>query len=173
MDRMFYISNILQRTNLKNIDLKKNLKLVKKSVKIYFADKRWIIFHRKIEFDFYKLIYAAFNQLPLRRRISLVSFILGNDVKLRQLNTSYRSKSEVTDVLSFLYSMDPLIGEVFISYEQVIKGAKRVQGKSVIDYTLHLSLHGFLHLIGYDHNTKEEMKEMEKIKDKILGTFSL
>ena len=91
---------------------------------------------------------------------------------IRKINKTYRGKDSVTDVLSFEeFGSGPFIGEILICLPQARKQAKEV-GWSLKNELDKLLLHGYLHLIGYDHEKMADAKKMEKIEDDILRKLS-
>ncbi len=93
----------------------------------------------------------------------------------RQLNARYRHMDKATNVLSFPADLPEeigltLLGDIIICAPIVIEEA-RDQGKAVEAHWAHLTIHGTLHLIGYDHQTEEEASEMEPLETGILQTF--
>ncbi len=94
----------------------------------------------------------------------------------RQLNATYRSKDKPTNVLSFVADSDlpapaPL-GDLAICWPVVVDEAE-VQGKTVHDHFCHLVVHGFLHLLGYDHVDDEDALEMERLEVAILSQLDI
>lgn len=93
-----------------------------------------------------------------------------DDAAIRELNAQWRKKDSPTNVLSFptpgVLKAKPLLGDIVIAYETVAREAEE-QGKSLRDHTSHMVIHGFLHLIGYDHETPEEAEEMEALERRI------
>ncbi len=78
----------------------------------------------------------------------------------------------MTDVLSFEESgSGSFIGEILICLSRARKQAKEV-GRSLKNELAKLLLHGYLHLIGYDHEKLTDAKKMEKIEDDILRKLS-
>lgn len=108
-----------------------------------------------------------------------VSITIVDNEKIRLLNRDYRQKDEPTDVLSFPMSegeedewdnmegMPKLLGDVVISLPRAEEQAKEY-GHDLTRELCFLAVHGFLHLIGYDHETKEEEKLMFKKQEEIL-----
>lgn len=104
----------------------------------------------------------------LERDDGELSIVLVNDDVIQQLNGTYRSKDQVTDVLSFAMSegefgdVNPtVLGDVVIS----VPTARRQAGRSkreVFDQVTFLLAHGLLHLVGYDHQTDDQEREMKK-----------
>jgi len=71
--------------------------------------------------------------------------------KIRKLNTQFRNKNEVTDVLSFNIDSDNTLGEIYICPKYVIK---TIHGIDLQEQIVRLIIHGILHLKGYDHKKK-------------------
>lgn len=94
-----------------------------------------------------------------------------------KLNRSYRHKSGPTNILSFHYSEmgekeESLVGDLVICPEIVIREANE-QKKSVLNHWAHLTIHGCLHLLGYDHIQEDEAKAMEDLEIKFLQDFGI
>ncbi|MBM4180482.1 MAG: rRNA maturation RNase YbeY [Betaproteobacteria bacterium] len=90
----------------------------------------------------------------------------------RALNRDYRGKDYATNVLTFEYGPDPetgaLTGDIVLCATVVEKEAKE-QGKSLVAHYAHLTIHGMLHLQGYDHETgKAEAIAMEAVESFIM-----
>lgn len=105
-----------------------------------------------------------------------VSVAIVSDNTIRHLNSQYRNKDKVTDVLSFnlmeeYTTPDPILGEVVICYSKALEQAQEL-GHS-IDYEIAtLCIHGLCHLAGYDHQTDEDYKEMQTKETKLLTIIS-
>lgn len=78
----------------------------------------------------------------------------------RRLNRDYRHKDYATNVLSFVYSDEPVMGDLVICAPVVLREA-REQNKTPLAHFAHLVVHGTLHLQGYDHIKAREAKAME------------
>ena len=83
---------------------------------------------------------------------------LTDDRELRALNKKYANEDHATDVLSFEQAA-PLLGDVIISVETAARQAKTAK-HSLLAELFHLSVHGMVHLLGYDHATKAEERVM-------------
>lgn len=104
-----------------------------------------------------------------------LKFISDEDIKI--LNQKYRNKSMPTNVLSF--ENDDIskahtneIGDIAISYEYAAREAKE-QKKTFHDHVMHLTLHGILHLLGYDHKLESDAEYMELKEVNILSKFNI
>ena len=125
-----------------------------------------------------KVINQAAEQVRCPRGVAVsVSFI--GDRKMRALARDYRGKDCTANVLSFSthdsYSMIPGsqndFGDIFISLPEAKREAKKYRW--TMRYAVaRLALHGFLHLLGYDHRKEAAARKMEKIEEKILKKFT-
>ena len=97
-----------------------------------------------------------------------ISITFVDDDVIREMNHSYRDIDEVTDVLSFPSGYDPkgtLYGDIFICYNQAIRQAAEI-GNTPEREIMFLTVHGTLHLLGYDHLDDTSEKTMiEKQKE--------
>lgn len=86
----------------------------------------------------------------------------------RTLNQCYRGKDYATNVLTFVYDdTDPLSGDIVLCAD-VIKKEAQQQRKPLMAHYAHLTVHGVLHLLGYDHIENDDALIMEEIETKIL-----
>jgi probable rRNA maturation factor len=89
------------------------------------------------------------------------------DKAIRTLNARYRNIDRPTDVLSFTMNDPDLLGEIVISLPKVRIQAKRY-GVSNDDEIARLFVHGFFHLLGFDHKNKKDRRVMENREQKYL-----
>jgi probable rRNA maturation factor len=100
----------------------------------------------------------------------------------RALNRDYRHKDSATNVLSFPNMDDAemaapeglprLLGDVVLARETIAREAE-AQGKGLADHTIHLLVHGTLHLLGYDHLEAAAAAEMEALEVEILAGLGI
>ncbi len=99
-----------------------------------------------------------------------------DDAAIKALNAKWRGKDLPTNVLSFptpgALKVKPLLGDIVIAFETVAREAAE-QGKGFRDHTVHMVMHGFLHLIGYDHQRPSEAESMEALERRIANTLGL
>lgn len=100
-----------------------------------------------------------------------VSLTLVTDKAIKRLNHSYRQINKPTDVLSFdqdiIVAGKTMLGDIVISTETTRKQALAA-GKTFKEEFCMLSIHGLLHLLGYDHATAKEEKVMFTLQNSIL-----
>ena len=100
-----------------------------------------------------------------------VVLVFGGDTAIRRLNARYRGKDRPTDVLSFPGpGADQGLGDVIISIPAAERNARRL-GRPLGAELEVLALHGFLHLLGYDHETDDgSMDRVEaRLRRRLLG----
>jgi len=95
----------------------------------------------------------------------------------RALNHRYRDRDYATNVLSFPVELppdvpSPLLGDIVICANVVAREA-REQGKEVRDHYAHLTVHGVLHLLGFDHQNDKDAARMEALETRVLATFGI
>lgn len=116
---------------------------------------------------------------------SEVSLTFVDNKKIREINKEYRNKDSETDVISFAMEemgegemmivgaeMPRVLGDIIISVTRAKEQAEEY-GHSFMRELGFLAVHGFLHLLGYDHMTTEEEKEMFSRQKEILDAFGL
>jgi probable rRNA maturation factor len=108
-----------------------------------------------------------------------VSLVFTDDAHIRQLNRAFRGKDKATNVLSFPAApttgrnrFGPILGDIVLA-EQTIDREAADQGLSLDHHLIHLIIHGFLHLIGHDHETDGEATVMERLETAILGRLGI
>ncbi|MGJ0506135.1 MAG: rRNA maturation RNase YbeY [Methylocystis sp.] len=105
-----------------------------------------------------------------------VSVTFCDDAEIAQLNADWRGKDKPTNVLSFptpgKLAARPLLGDIVIAYETVAREAAE-QEKTLPEHTAHMVIHGFLHLIGYDHEIAAEAEVMEGLERRIASRLGL
>ena len=103
----------------------------------------------------------------------VVSIRIVDEVEIAALNQQYRKKSHATNVLAFPADIPtevdlPFIGDIVICAPVVAKQAAE-QGKSLLSHWAHMTLHGILHLQGYDHIDDADAKIMENIEVHLMS----
>ena len=110
----------------------------------------------------------------------VVNVMIVNNEEIKSINKRYRGIDNPTDVISFALEDDDtfvsipirVLGDIYISIDKVYEQAKEY-GHSVKRELAFLTVHGILHLLGYDHMNKEDEIVMFKKQDEILDNFNI
>lgn len=120
---------------------------------------------------------TAFVELPSEE--TEVAVMLADDARVRELNKEWRGQDKATNVLSFPAAQPPgatpqplMLGDIAIAFETTRREAE-TEGKPFQDHLSHLAIHGFLHLLGYDHLDDDEAEEMESLEREILASLGI
>ena len=125
-----------------------------------------------------KKIKKILNLFPSKKKI-LFSILLTNNTKMKFFNKKFRKKNKFTDVLSFPFwtpkELNKIkdnkiyLGDIALSYEIINQRSKKTSFNLEFDK---MWIHGYLHLLGYDHNKNNDYKKMKKAENKILALCS-
>jgi probable rRNA maturation factor len=126
--------------------------------------------------SFRRWVEAALHGAKRRKPAELAIRIVDAD-EGRALNRDYRGKDYATNVLSFPAELPPgvtlpLIGDLAICVPVVLREATE-QHKLPRDHWAHLTIHGVLHLLGYDHTEDVEAEVMEALETRILASLGI
>lgn len=118
------------------------------------------------------VINRTLNTLNVNNAIFSIIFVTPEEIQ--KLNSEYRKIDRVTDVISFALEDDEdkildlrILGDIYICIDKMLEQAKEYCHSNKRELSF-LTVHGLLHLLGYDHQTVEEEKEMFELQDKIL-----
>jgi len=107
-----------------------------------------------------------------------VSLVFTDDAHVRALNRRHRGRDAATDVLSFPAAPQvagksgPMLGDIVLAFETVA-GEAAAARLTLAARVSHLIVHGFLHLIGYDHGNAGEAAVMERLETAILARLGI
>jgi probable rRNA maturation factor len=110
--------------------------------------------------------------------VSEACVALSSDAHVQDLNAGYRGKDKPTNVLSFPAPPSPIeqaarfLGDIVLARETVRREAVE-RGIPAFDHVAHLTIHGLLHLLGYDHETDSEAVVMESLETEILAGLGI
>ena len=101
-----------------------------------------------------------------------VSFLLTSDSNIRLLNKNYRNKDKSTNVLAFpmnqnTFGEDYIVGDVVISLQRILSESKKLKIEKY-KYLSKITIHGVLHLLGFDHKSNKQHEEMNRIEQKVF-----
>jgi probable rRNA maturation factor len=103
-----------------------------------------------------------------------VSLLLGDDATVAGLNKQFRGKDGPTNVLSFppAEAAGGFLGDIVLAAESIVEEAQ-FQGKAFENHAAHLVVHGFLHLLGYDHVNPADAETMEARERAVLISIGI
>lgn len=126
-----------------------------------------------------KVLYSAIE----KERLENVAFnlIIVNNEYIHELNKTYRGIDRETDVITFalededtvlIPNDERILGDIYISIDKANE-QKELYGHSLLRELSFLAVHGFYHLLGYDHQTKEEEEVMFKKQEEVLESYGI
>ena len=135
----------------------------------YSSWKRFLIKPNK----YFKKRLNKLSKVPLfKKKNHEFSVLLTNNKEMKKLNYKFRKKNKSTDVLSFPIKIKNkkilYVGDIAISFEIIKERSKKTNFFLEFDK---MWIHGYLHLIGYDHKKKNDFKKMLKKEKLILKYF--
>ena len=111
------------------------------------------------------------SKIPsFRNKKQEFTLLLTNNRKMKSLNNKFRKKNKVTDILSFpfnyIFKKNSYLGDIAISYEIINRRSVKSNFFKEFD---RMWLHGYFHLLGYDHKKLKDFKKMNKKENLILN----
>lgn len=160
---------------------------------VIIDDDKWVenvdFDAQKVAFELKDLVFDFVKKecdhelLGLGKDLS-VNVCLSNDEQVHKLNKEFRDMDKPTNVLSFANidddefwdeleeDIEHNLGDIILSFETLFSEAHE-KGISVYVHYCHLLVHGFLHLLGFDHQEDDDAEEMEGLEVDILDLFSI
>ena len=142
------------------------------NINVFSDEKAWSKKLKKKELFFNKVCKAFPKKYKfVNKKISL-SLLLSNNKNIKKLNKTFRNKNKSTDILSFplnkklKISKQAYIGDIIISYNFINK-PKFQKLKYFKEKLIKIFIHGFLHLLNFDHIKDKDYKKMLKEEDRI------
>jgi len=142
------------------------------NINVFSEEKAWSKKLKKKELFFKKICQAFPKKYKFLNKKVSFSLLLSNDKKIKKLNKNFRNKNKSTDILSFPFSKktkihkQTYIGDIIINYNFIDK-PKTQQLKIFKKKVIKTFIHGFLHLLGFDHLKNKDYKKMLKEEERI------
>ena len=145
------------------------------NIDVFSEDRAWAKRLKNKEL-FFKKVCRAFPKKYkfINKKISL-SLLLSNNKNIKKLNKDFRNKNKATDILSFPFnknlkiSKQAYIGDIIISYNFINKPIK--QNFKIFEKKLiKIFIHGFVHLLGFDHVKNNDYIKMLRVEEQIYQT---
>ena len=134
-----------------------------------------------------KVIEKCFQIEKMTNTKLVITITFTNPENIRKINKQYRNIDKETDVLSFpmfereelqeklknnSFTHEDILGDIVISIEQVEKQAKEYEHSFERELS-YMIVHGFYHLMGYDHMVEDEKQEMREKEDRVLESLNI
>ena len=144
-------------------------------VNVLSEEKSWNKKIKKKEKLFNNICKNLPKSLSFPNKKVYLTLLLSNNKKLKKLNKKFRNKNKHTDVLSFPFEQEKkflketYLGDIIISYDYMNK-PKDINKKEFKEKTIKIFIHGFLHLLGYDHLNNKDYRKMSNIEEKVFNS---
>ena len=147
------------------------------SVNVIIENKLWEKKIKKTHIFFNKLLRNFPKKYQFINKTATVTILLSNSKNIKKLNKKFRKKNKTTDILSFPFEKNPFkkkdiyLGDIIISYEfmNIPRSISNYEFKIKV---IKIFIHGFLHLLNYDHIKLKDFKKMNKEEEKIYNFVS-
>ena len=151
------------------------------NVDVLSEDNNWSKKIKKKKDFFYKVCKAFPKKYQFSNKKIFFTLLLSNNKNIKKLNNQFRKKNKSTDILSFPITRlkklenNSYLGDIIISFNYMNK-PKKQKGKIFKNKVIKTFIHGFLHLLGFDHiafkDYKKMLKEEEKIYQSVIKKIS-
>ena len=145
-------------------------------VNVFSEEKSWSKKLKKKEFFFNQICKYLPKKFRFINKKVYLTLLLSNNKKIKILNKKFRNKNKHTDVLSFPFdqekqmSKEVYLGDIIISFNYINK-PKNLTNKVFKEKTIKIFIHGFLHLLGYDHIKNKDYEKMFIKEQKIFNSL--
>ena len=146
------------------------------SVNVFSEEKAWSKRLKNKDLFFKKICKAFPKKYKFLNKKVTFTVLLSNNKNIKKLNKKFRKKNKHTDVLSFPFQEDKkklkeiYLGDIIISFNHMNK-PKSMTLKKFKEKTIKIFIHGFLHLLGYDHIKDKDYKKMNELEQKVFNTI--
>tara|TARA_B100001057_G_scaffold497686_1_gene602496 strand:- start:1407 stop:1865 length:459 start_codon:yes stop_codon:yes gene_type:complete len=143
------------------------------NISVFSDEKAWSHKIKKKNFFFKKICKAFPKKFLFKNKKVSLSLLLSNNKTIKKLNKNFRNKNKATDVLSFPFwkevkiKKETYLGDIIISYNFMNK-PKKQNLKNFEKKLIKTFIHGFLHLLNFDHKKFKDYKKMLKEEEQIF-----
>tara|TARA_B100001287_G_C22504828_1_gene445398 strand:- start:74 stop:535 length:462 start_codon:yes stop_codon:yes gene_type:complete len=144
-------------------------------VNVLTEEKSWSKRIKKKDFFFNNICKFFPKKFKFEKKKIYLTLLLSNNNNIKKLNKKFRNKNKHTDILSFPFHQtfkkkhDIYLGDIIISYNY-INNPKNSDNYNFKKRVTKIFIHGFLHLLGFDHNKEKEYKMMINEEQKIFNS---
>jgi len=148
------------------------------SIEVFSDEKAWSIKLKKKELFFKEICNLFPRKYRFPNKKITLSLLLSNNKCIKKLNKNFRNKNKSTDILSFplakktMISKKTYIGDIIISYNFMNK-PKSQNIKNFKKKVIKTFIHGYLHLLGFDHIKDKDYKKMLREEERIYKSVNL
>ena len=145
-------------------------------VNVFSEEKSWSKKLKKKQIFFNQICKYFPKKFRFINKKVYLTLLLSNNKKIKILNKKFRNKNKHTDVLSFPFdqrkrmSKEVYLGDIIISFNYINK-PKNLTNKVFKEKTIKIFIHGFLHLLGYDHIKDKDYEKMFIKEQKIFNSL--
>ncbi len=150
---------------------------MQKPIKFNFISRDNIAVSTKLKSEIKNICFASLKHIAEDNKnigSNSLTIVFTDDLEVKDLNNRFRGKNKPTNVLAFPSEDNKrdYLGDIIVSIETLKREAEsaNIEFKN---HMLHLCLHGFLHLLGFDHKTDEQANIMENIEILTLAEFKI
>ena len=142
------------------------------SIDVFSNEKAWSKRLKKKELFFNEICKAFPKKYKFLNKKICLTLLLSNNKNIKKLNKNFKNKNKSTNILSFPFykkikiSKKTYIGDIIISYNYIDK-PKSQKLRIFKEKLIKTFIHGFLHLLSYDHIKNKDYKKMLKEENKI------
>ena len=145
------------------------------SIEVVSEDEKWSTKLKKKEIFFHLICKSFPKKYQFVKKKVFLTLLLSNNKHIKKLNKKFRNKDKPTDILSFpinkklKFKKDLYLGDIIISYN-FMNQPKNQEIRSFQDKVIKTFIHGFLHLLGFDHFKMKDYKKMLQEEKKIYNS---
>ena len=145
-------------------------------VNVLSEEKSWSKKIKSIQKFFNDICKKFPKKFRFLNKTAYLTLLLSNNKRIKDLNRKFRNKNKHTDILSFPFEQkkrnlkDIYLGDIIISFNYMNK-PKNLSPKEFKQKTIKIFIHGFLHLIGYDHVKEKDYKKMLHVEQKVFRSI--
>ena len=146
-------------------------------INVLSEEKSWSKKIKKKEKLFNKICKNFPKKFRFQNKRVYLTLLLSNNKRIKDLNRKFRKKNKHTDILSFPFDQkkknlkEVYLGDIIISFNYMNK-PKNLNSKEFKKKTIKIFIHGFLHLLGYDHIKEKDYKQMFDTEKKIYKSIA-
>ena len=145
-------------------------------INVFSEERAWSQRLKNKEIFFKKICSSFPKKFKFQNKNINISLMLSNNKNIKKLNKIFRNKDKSTDVLSFPFDnkknkyKENYLGDIIISYDYMNKPKKK-DLKIFKEKVAKTFIHGFLHLLGYDHIRNNDYKKMIKLEENLFRSI--